>query len=702
MYLFEGLLRELEKYLNKEQVEQITQAYILGRDAHEGQKRSSGEPYITHPVAVARILAEMRMDHQSIMAAILHDTIEDTYVEKAELAQRFGEPVAELVEGVSKLAKIHFESREQAQAENFRKMMMAMVQDIRVILIKLSDRLHNMQTLGPLRPDKRRRIAHETLEIYAPIALRLGINDIRIKLEELGFQAIYPMRARVLKAAVKKARGNRKDIIAKIQNGLSACLEREGMPSDVIGREKHLYSLYRKMHEKRLSLKEVMDVYGFRIIVDKVDTCYRVLGAVHNLYKPIPKRFKDYIALPKPNGYQSLHTTLMGPYGVPIEIQIRTREMDEIANHGVAAHWLYKSDSELGNSAQVRARQWMRGLLEIQKKAGNSQEFIENVKLDLFPDEIYLFSPDGEIFELPAGATAVDFAYAVHTDIGNACVGVKLDKRVASLNTPLSSGQTVEIITAKGAKPNSTWLSFVVTGKARAGIRHFLKNQHREESMNLGRRLLDKVLGHHNLDECQPEVLQQIAKELKKASFDDVLADIGFGSTGAFTVAQRILKKILHEDDKVNLPMQPRPLAIHGTEGMVVSYAKCCRPIPGDEVVGVFSAGKGMVIHTIQCKNVNWSSPENYTTVEWEAGVKGEFVVELKIEVINQRGVLARLATAISEADSNIININIDEKDGHINSLVFQVSVTDRVHLAKIIRRIRVFKWVIRVTRYKH
>ncbi|NNF97321.1 MAG: RelA/SpoT family protein, partial [Halobacteria archaeon] len=493
-----SLCELLEGYLEPDQISEVYQAYLFGAEAHEGQHRLSGEPYITHPIAVAKILAEMHMDPKSIVAAILHDVIEDTGTPIEKVKSRFGEEVAVLVDGVSKLTHIQFESKAEAQAENFRKMMLAMVEDIRVILIKLADRLHNMRTLGVMRPDKRRRIARETLEIYAPIANRLGMNKMRLELEDLGFTAMHPLRSQILSESLKKARGNRKEIVGKIEETIKERLKQEGLGGEVIGREKHLYSIYKKMKSKHLGFSEVMDVYAFRIIVDSVDTCYRVLGAVHNLYTPMPGRFKDYIAIPKANGYQSLHTVLFSPYSVPIEVQIRTEEMHKVAEAGIAAHWLYKSSKQAGrNSAQVRARQWLHDLLEIQSKAGNSIEFLENVKIDLFPVEVYVFTPQGDIMVLPRGATAVDFAYAVHTDVGNQCVAVKIDRRLMPLRTELFNGQTVEIITSKGAQPNPAWLDFVNTAKARTNIRNYLKNLQQDEAVMLGTRLLNKSLAAH-------------------------------------------------------------------------------------------------------------------------------------------------------------------------------------------------------------
>ncbi|MFZ0468664.1 MAG: RelA/SpoT family protein, partial [Thiogranum sp.] len=499
-YLISDLMDLLESYLEPGQVREIYRAYLFGAEAHEGQHRVSGEPYIYHPIEVARILAGMHMDAPSIIAGILHDVIEDTGTPKELVVSEFNEEIAELVDGVSKLTMIKFESQAEAQAENFRKMMLAMVKDIRVILVKLADRLHNMRTLGVMRADKRRRIARETLEIYAPIANRLGMNQIRLELEDLGFAAMYPMRYRVLSEAVRRARGNRKEILNKIESAIGQRLDEEDLQYRLLSREKHIYSLYKKIRDRVGSFAEVFDVYAFRIVVDAVDTCYRVLGMMHNLYKPVPGKFKDYIAIPKANGYQSLHTVLFGPYGVPIEAQIRTDDMDRVAESGIAAHWLYKSSSDKtggGNNAQTRAREWLRELLEMQRNAGNSLEFLENVKIDLFPDEVYVFTPAGDILELPRGATAVDFAYAVHTDVGNTCIAAKIDRRLAPLRTPLLNGQTVEIITATGAHPNPAWLNFVTTAKARSNIRHYLKNLQNDEAVELGQRMLDKSL--HNI-----------------------------------------------------------------------------------------------------------------------------------------------------------------------------------------------------------
>lgn len=706
IFLISDLCSLLEEYLEPEQVAEVYRAYLFGAEAHEGQHRVTGEPYIYHPIAAARILAEMHMDHKSIMAAILHDVIEDTPTAKEQLDSNFGEEVAELVDGVSKLSHIQFESKAEAQAENFRKMMLAMTEDIRVILVKLADRLHNMRTLGALRPDKRRRIARETLEIYAPIAQRLGMNSMRLELEELGFAAMYPMRHRILKNAMKKVRGNRKEIITKIEIAIVERLRQEDLNGEVIGREKHLYSIYKKMREKALSFNEVMDMFAIRIIVDTVDTCYRVLGAVHNLYKPVPGRFKDYIAIPKSNGYQSLHTVLFSPYGVFIEVQIRTEDMHHVAEVGIAAHWLYKSGDAGSNSAQVRAREWLRGVLEIQQHAGNSMEFLENVKIDLFPAEVYVFSPMGDIFVLPRGSTPVDLAYAVHTDIGNQCVAAKIDRRLMPLRSELYNGQTVEIITSPGAQPNPAWLDFVVTAKARSNIRHYLKNLKHEESIALGRRLLDKSLTAYNanLDGIESKRIKKVLKEFNLKTSDELLASIGLGNHLPIVIARALLggeekktRRWRRSDKSV------RPLAIRGTEGTVVTLAKCCRPIPGDKIIGFVSTGRGIVIHGQDCKNVAEfrSRPEKWIDVEWEPDTAGSFPVEVRMLVANKRGTLATIASNVAQMEANIENVNMEERDGMYTSINLTLTVRDRQHLASIMRQLRSQDIVKRINRVK-
>lgn len=702
----DSLAIDLGGYLGNDQINTIKRAYFYAEQAHEGQFRRSGEAYVTHPLAVASILSEMHMDPQSLMAAMLHDVIEDTGITKTAIKAQFGNTVADLVDGVSKLNKIKFSSRAEAQAENFQKMAMAMAKDLRVVLVKIADRLHNMRTLSSLPPDKRRRIARETLDIYAPIANRLGMNDVRIEFEELGFEALFPMRARRISAAVKSIRGNRREILSQIQTSIEACLEREELPSRTIGREKHLFSIYEKMRSKRKSFSEIMDVYAFRVIVDKVDTCYRVLGAVHSLYKPVPGRFKDYIAIPKANGYQSLHTTLFGMHGVPIEIQIRTEEMEAMANNGIAAHWLYKSSDDLPSNAHVRAREWVHGLLEMQARAGNSLEFIENVKIDLFPDEIYVFTPKGTIFELPAGSTAVDFAYAIHTDVGNSCVACRVSRRLAPLSETLQSGQTVEIITAPGTQPNPAWLSFVVTGKARSNIRHYLKNQKHSESVSLGRRLLNKALAGFGseLNTIKQENIDAVLAQTSLQSVDDLLEEIGLGNRMSHMIAQR-LTAIAGVPGSPELPHseQQGTLDIRGSEGMVMNFAKCCHPIPGDPIVGHISSGRGMVIHAGGCNNIAdiRDNTEKCVAVSWDPDVQGEFIVELRVELENERGIVASLATTITRAEANIEKISTVERDARFSIVNLLINVKNRIHLARVMKRVRIIKAVSRVTRVK-
>jgi len=705
VFLISDLCSLTDTYLEPEQVQEIYRAYLFGAEAHEGQHRASGEPYISHPIEVARILAEMRLDHQTIVAAILHDVIEDTQTAKAQIQSEFGEDVAELVDGVSKLGNVSFESRAEAQAEYFRKMMLAMARDIRVILVKMADRLHNMRTIGHLRPEKRRRIARETLEIYAPIAERLGLNSIRQELQDLGFKALYPRRYRVLAAEVKKTRGHRKQVIRKIETALKRRLRQEGLTGKVMGREKHLYSLFRKMREDKLSFSEVMDVYAFRIIVDKPDTCYRVLGAVHGLFKPVPGRFKDYIALPKPNGYQSLHTVLIGNFNAPIEVQIRTEDMHAVAESGIAAHWVYKTGEVGGNNAaRKRARQWLADLLEIQKQAGDPVEFLETVKVDLFPKEVYVFTPAGDIMQLPRGATPVDLAYAVHTDVGNKCVSAKVDGRYVPLSAPLATGQNVEVVTAPWGRPNAHWLNFVVTGKARANIRNYLKNLRSEEAVELGRRLLTQALAGEALaiEEVDPKRMRTLLDEFGLPSVEALLEELGLGKRIAPLVARRLLPQDRPpEAGAVTAGSPGQPVLIRGTDGMVVSFARCCHPIPGDAIVGFVSTGRGIVVHTTWCKNIAEyaDQPEKWVEVDWEPDISGEFPVEVRVDTNDQKGVLATIAAAIANLDANIENISMENRDGMQSTLYFTVSVHDRQHLARILRRVRNVPQVNRISR---
>jgi len=699
LYLIENLVEVASSYLEPSQVKEIEQAYRVAKAAHSGQFRSSGEPYVTHPVAVCQILADMRLDHETLIAALLHDVIEDTPVTQEELAAQFGEAVGELVEGVSKLDKLKFRDQREAQAENFRKMMMAMVQDLRVILIKLADRTHNMRTLGSLRPDKRRRIARETLEIYAPIANRLGIHNIKFELEELGFKGLYPNRFRVLSEVVRYAKGNRKEVLQNVEQEISGRIEEAGINAKIVGRQKNLYSIYNKMRSKEIQFEDVMDIYAFRIIVDSIDTCYRCLGAMHTLYKPRPGRFKDYIALPKANGYQSLHTSMLGPHGVPVEVQIRTEHMDQMADKGVAAHWVYKNDDSQGTTAQVRARRWIQSLRELQQSAGNSFEFIENVKTDLFPEEIYVFTPDGRLLELPANSTAVDFAYAVHTDVGNSCVGAKIDRKAYPLSQPLTNGQTVEVITAPGSQPNAAWLNFVVTARARSKIRQVLKSRHTTESIKLGRRLLRHAMGDIDLGTLDPQIIAQVVSDTNNADFDELLSNIGLGNAMSLAIAHQL------SDGELNNGSDSH-VAIKGAEGMLVSYAKCCRPIPGDSIIAHLSPGKGLVIHIASCANIMGFEKEKdkYLHVQWDkdAAEHNEYLTAIRIDMINHQGILAAVTTVISQAGANIHGMNTDEKEGKIYTVDAIISVKDRVHMANVLRRVRVLPDVIKVLRTKH
>jgi len=696
----------LETYLEPRDVADVYRAYLFGAEAHDGQKRISGEPYIYHPIEVARILAGMHLDAKSIAAAILHDVIEDTPTAKDGLANEFGKDIADLVDGVSKITRIEFQSQEEAQAENFRKMLLAMASDIRVILIKLADRLHNMRTLSALKPERRRAIARETLDIYAPIANRLGVHEWAVELGDLAFAALHPLRYRILSEAVRKRHGNRKAIVDKIRNAIANQLAQEELAAEVSGREKSLFSIYRKMEYKHLSFEQVYDVYGYRVVVDKADTCYRTLGVIHNLYKPIPGRFKDYIAIPKANGYQALHTVVFGPFGVSIEVQIRTKEMNRVAEAGVASHWLYKSGSTDTDPAQQRALQWLKDLLETQQKAGNPREFLEHLKVDLFPDEVYVFTPNGEIKKLPRGATVIDFAYDVHTDIGNRCVGAKVNHQLVPLRTTLRNGDHIEIITADWSRPSPAWLNYVATSKARAHIRSFLKNQKQSESIKLGGRLLEKAAEEigTNLSQTTQAQRDELLKTLKFNTWDALLGEIGLGNRLAAVVARQLVPEAPGVVAPETVQNGKAPvLAIRGTEGVVVTYARCCRPIPGDPILGFLSAGRGIVVHTEDCPNVAKyrKHPEQWIDVQWESEIKGVFPVYFRVEVKNRRGVLASVAAAISEEDANIDTVNFDDRDGQYTAMDFTIEVRDRVHLAHILRRIRSLESVVRINRKK-
>jgi len=693
------LLSELERYLDKEEIEGVVAAYELSSKAHEGQNRLSGEPYISHPVAVARILAKLHLDAGSIQAALLHDVIEDTAVSVSDIRDKFGDDVALIVDGVSKLDKLHFDTALEAQAESFRKMLLAMVKDLRVILVKLADRTHNMQTIDALPAEKRRRIARETLEIYAPIANRLGIYSLKVELEELGFKTYAPFRYRVLERAVRKARGGKQQYLSKLRANVARNLEARGIEARISAREKHLYSIYSKMRRKKLPLSEIADVNGLRIVVADIDTCYRVLGLIHQLYKPMPGRFKDYIAIPRVNGYQSLHTTLFGPNAVPLEVQIRTEQMDELAERGIAAHWQYKAVEKNTHSAEARAREWLTGLIEMQK-AGNYEEFLETVKVDLFPDKVYVFTPKGAIMRLPRGATAVDFAYAVHTDVGNRCVAAKIDRRLVPLKTALSNGDTVEILTARGAKPNPNWVNFVTTAKARNAIRAYLRNLRQDEARKLGRRLLEQALRPLELSnrKVKKSQIERLLAEIGETDIEKVYEQLGLGERLAPVVAALLAQS---DGGRPGSPaLERRPLQIAGTEGLVVSYARCCHPIPGDEIIGFLSSGRGVVIHRTTCPNVAdfRKQPSKWIPVDWQRGIKGEFQSEIQVRTMNRVGLLAEVAGRISATKSNIDHVTVDT-DGDASTLLFRLKVRDRRHLAQVIRSIRTNPDVVKVHR---
>jgi GTP diphosphokinase / guanosine-3',5'-bis(diphosphate) 3'-diphosphatase len=713
--LFDRLRKKLN-YLDDAQIEQIHQTYLFANEAHHGQKRDSGEEYITHPIAVATILADLHMDHQSIMASMLHDVIEDTNSTKEFIANKFGQAVAELVDGVTKLTQIDFSTKAEEQAESFRKMVLAMSRDIRVIIIKLADRLHNMRTLDGVSPHKRGRISKETLEIYAPIANRLGMHTVCTELESLAFSYLYPRRYRVLKAAIDKIRGNRKEIMQTIEKELQQNLDKLGLKNtSIVGREKNLYSIYRKMRTRHASFEEIMDVYAFRIINEKIDDCYRVLGMVHSIYKPVPGKFKDYIAIPKYNGYQSLHTTLRGPYSIPIEIQIRTQTMDQMANNGIAAHWLYKSDDKnsIKDAAHIRAQQWVKNLLEMQQNTGSPLEFIENVRIDLFPDEVYVFTPKGNIMELPRGSTAVDFAYAIHTDIGNSCVASRIDRQFAPLSTVLVNGQNISIITAPDAKPNPIWLNFVVTGKARSGIRNFLKNQKQSEAIELGKQLLGKALADLSIAFYQipSQAIQKVLNETKLKNLDELYENIGLGNRLAVFIAHQIINEMqttISTESKSEITKSPakekpeaKPLLIKGAEGVAITFAPCCYPIPGDNIVGYFNVGQGIEVHTEDCANLIKlrKQPEKCIPVRWADDITEEFKVAVNVEMVHQRGALAQVAKAISDAGSSIDDISMSDKGGGYCIVSLVLMVRNTAHLERILRHISSAPVVIGVIR---
>lgn len=709
MSTFEELCRKLS-YFNAKSIEAVKRAYLIASKAHKGQTRNNGKPYISHPVAVANIIAGLKLDPDTIIACLLHDTVEDTPITKADIQSVFGYSVADLVDGVTKLAKINFDTTAEAQAENFRKMVMAMAKDIRVIIIKLADRLHNMRTLASLPAKKRQRIARETLEIFAPVARRLGMREFYIELEDLAFSAIYPWRYEVFKRRLEKTRKEREKTLGRISKTLKSGLQQYHIPFiQVTGREKHLYSIYRKIKVRHISIREIMDVYAFRILVDDIDACYRALGVVHRLFKPVPGRFKDYIAIPKANGYQSLHTILFGTHGIPLEVQIRTVEMDKTATSGVAAHWVYKSQNRSQNTQNL-ATQWVNHLLELQSNTNNSIEFIENVKVDLFPDEVYVFTPKGEIMSLPGGATAVDFAYAVHTEIGHTCVAVKIDRQLAPLSSILSNGQTVEIMTAREARPSPTWLNFVVTSKARSNIRQFLKNQRRIQSVKLGKQLFKKALDQYrlSLQKIPKKALKQLLIQLddsKCKTLDDLFAEIGIGNRAAPLVIYQlilVMQKIKNVPGK-KLAMTEYPLMINGTEGMLVKFSQCCYPIPGDPIVGIIQAGKGIHVHRENCPVIHRfrRHPNKYILLSWADEIMNVFTTTIQVAALNRPESIAAISAAFAKEEGHIENLTVKIKDSVHQLLIIYASVRGRKHLAKIIFELKKIPFIHRIIRVK-
>lgn len=698
-------------YLPEAEIRRVREAYKFSDVAHLGQFRATGEPYVTHPIAVAELCASWRLDSQALQAALLHDVMEDSGTTKEDLIERFGASVADLVDGLSKLDKMEFSSREEAQAENFRKMLLAMARDLRVILVKLADRLHNMRTLDIMSPAKKRRIALETLEIYAPIAHRLGLNEIFRELQELSFQHAYPMRYAVLKKAVLAARGNRREVVGKILEAVEKCLSDAQIECQVFGREKALYGIYRKMIEKRLSFSQVLDVYGFRVVVKDMPGCYMAMGMLHQLFKPVPGKFKDYIAIPKLNGYQSLHTTLLGPYGTPVEFQIRTDEMHKVAEKGVASHWLYKGEGEALNNIQTQTHRLLQSLLDIQNQTGDSAEFLEHIKVDLFPDAVYVFTPNGKIMSLPRGATVVDFAYAVHTDVGNHCVAARVNQVIEPLRTMLKSGDVVEIITAPHSRPNPVWLGFVRSGKARSEIRHYLKSMNLEETVRLGSRLLEQALeaDQIKLENLSNEVWDKLQKDSQVSTRDELLADIGAGRRVAPVVARRVLIAMGRADARVDSASGSTgearaPIMIHGGEGMSVQRAPCCLPIPGDSIIGYVRKGSGLIIHTDECETARKQmrkEPERWTDVQWSPEITRPFDVNVDLQAMNEKGALATIAATLSDAGANITNLTMSDETAYRKLLHFTIQVIDRVHLARILMALRRLEYVERVTRVK-
>jgi guanosine-3',5'-bis(diphosphate) 3'-pyrophosphohydrolase len=704
------LTDRLKLYMSSGDIQKVKAAFRFSDAAHLGQFRKSGEPYITHPVAVAKILAHWRMDVGAVQAALLHDVMEDSGISKQDLVEQFGPAVAELVDGVSKLDRLNFASNAQAQAESFRKMLLAMARDVRVILIKLADRLHNVRTLGAVDRERQKRISRETLDIYAPIAHRLGLNEIYRELQEACFARLYPLRHRVLEKAVFTARGNRREVLKKIHVAVQNALARSKLKAEIFGREKTLFGIYRKMVEKHLSFSEVLDIYGFRVVLNSVPDCYLALGVLHGLYKPVPGKFKDYIAIPKVNGYQSLHTTLIGPFGQPVEFQLRTREMNRVAESGVAAHWLYKEDAKSLSEMQSRTHQWLQSLIELQRQTGDSAEFLENIKVDLFPDKVYIFTPKGKIVSLPRGATPVDFAYSIHTDVGNKCVAARINGEVQPLRTELRNGDVVEVVTGPVARPNPAWLAFVRSGRARAEIRHFLRTMKRQESVELGERLLAQAAAQFsfNLSDAGPEAWSALVREAQARDRDDLLADVGLGRRLAAVLARQLIRLQTRSAPAGTPEGADRPafpaaaVQIQGTEGMALQMANCCTPIPGDDIVGQLRRDLGLVVHQSDCTHALRASradPERWLDLQWSREPAGVYAVNMDVRALNERGVLGHVAVAVAEAESNILSVNIEDEDAREVTIHFKIQVHDRRHLARVVRTLRRIRQVIRVAR---
>lgn len=709
-----ALSKRLSEYMSAHELKLVNEAYRFSDEMHLGQVRKSGEPYISHPIAVAEICADWKLDVQAIMAALLHDVMEDQDVTKEELIERFGAPVAALVDGLSKLEKIEFQSQIEAQAENFRKMLLAMARDVRVILVKLADRLHNMRTLDVMSSEKKRRISRETMDVYVPIAHRLGLNNIYRELQDLSFSHLYPLRYRTLAKAVKAARGNRREVVNKILEAVNSALDEAGLQAKVYGREKTLYGIYRKMHDKHLSFSQVLDIYGFRIVVDSFKNSYYALGILHALYKPMPGKFKDYIAIPKTNGYQSLHTTLIGPYGTPVEFQVRTNDMHHVAESGVAAHWLYKNEEGSLTDLQQRTHAWLQSLLDIQKQTGDSAEFLEHVKIDLFPDSVYVFTPKSKIIALPRGATALDFAYTIHTDIGDQAIATRINHEPVPLRSELKNGDIVEIITSPNSRPTPNWLTYVRTGKARSAIRHYLRTINLSESTELGKQLLAQALTAVNLNPELPDtVVEKLLNESSAKSLEEIQTDIGIGKRMAALVARHILDLV--EDDSSSIPFQqfsgdkiaakPDPVIIYGSEGVSVQLASCCMPIPGDGIVGQLKRDQGLVVHTVNCENakrLRVKEPDRWIDVNWGEDLNRRFDCKISVTVANERGSLARIAAEIGESDANISHVNMEDYGSNTNDMTiihFTIQVENRTHLAKIMRNIKHLNEVSRIVR---